>query len=306
MGAAVRSQKVPPGLKDTSLYSRLKNSCVHDLYWRVSNREFIDARRKQVDFYRDLLEGFQRGDLIFDIGANVGEKTDVFVRLGARVVAVEPDEHNQEVLRGKFLRYRLRPKPVCIVGNAVSDKVSVETMWIDGPGSALNTLSRKWVDALRVDKDRFDRNVDALEFAEKRTVETTTIEHLTAQHGVPFFVKIDVEGHELSVLMGLRHPVPYLSFEVNLPEFKQEGLQCLGVLEALSPAGKFNYAADCSRGLLLEQWVDSQSLAHLITCSTERCIEVFWRSSSLSPGWASSPGGHGLKGADRRPLDEVK
>ena len=218
------------------------------------------------------------------------------MRLGARVVAVEPDEHNQEVLRGKFLRYRLRPKPVCIVGNAVSDKVSVETMWIDGPGSALNTLSQKWVDALRVDKDRFDRNVDALEFAEQKTVETTTIEHLAAQHGVPFFVKIDVEGHELSVLKGLRHAVPYLSFEVNLPEFRQEGLQCLEVLGSLSPASKFNYATDCSRGLSLEHWVDSQALAHLVSCSAERCIEIFCQTPSLLPERTASPGGHGLKG----------
>lgn len=296
MNAAGRSQKVLSELKNTGLYSRLKNSYVRDLYWKISNRECIDTRTRQVEFYRNLLDGFRAGDLVFDVGANVGEKTDVFVRLGARVVAVEPDEHNQEILRGKFLRYRLRPKPVWIVGNAVSDKVSVETMWIDGPGSALNTLSQKWVDALRVDRDRFDRNVDALEFAEKRTVQTTTIEHLTAQHGVPFFVKIDVEGHELSVLKGLQCAVPYLSFEVNLPEFRQEGLQCLEVLGSLSPAGKFNYTADCSRGLLLEQWVDSQALAHLVSSTTERCIEVFWRTQSALPRRTSIPAGHGLKG----------
>ena len=46
--------------------------------------------------------------MIFDVGANVGDKTDVFLRLGARVVSIEPDEANQEVLRGKFLRYRVR------------------------------------------------------------------------------------------------------------------------------------------------------------------------------------------------------
>lgn len=101
MNAAVRSLKgrVPSALKNTSLYARLKNSYVHDLYWKVGKRQLIDLRTRQVEFYRDLLEGFQASDLIFDIGANVGEKTDAFIRLGARVVAVEPDEHNQEVLR---------------------------------------------------------------------------------------------------------------------------------------------------------------------------------------------------------------
>ena len=253
-----------------------KNSYVHDLYWKVSNREFYRGQKEAGRFLPQSPRRVSGGRSWFSISGQMWGKNRTFhVRLGARVVAVEPDEHNQEVLRGKFLRYRLRPKPVCIVGNAVSDKVSVETMWIDGPGSALNTLSQKWVDALRVDKDRFDRNVDALEFAEQKTVETTTIEHLAAQHGVPFFVKIDVEGHELSVLKGLRHAVPYLSFEVNLPEFRQEGLQCLEVLGSLSPASKFNYATDCSRGLSLEHWVDSQALAHLVSCSAERCIKIF-------------------------------
>ena len=43
-------------------------------------------------FYRKLLAGLQRDGLIFDIGANMGAKTDIFLRLGARVVSVEPDD----------------------------------------------------------------------------------------------------------------------------------------------------------------------------------------------------------------------
>ena len=196
------------------------------------------------------------------------------------MVAVEPDEHNQKVLRGKFLKYRLRPKPVCIVGKAASDKISVETMFIDGPGSALNTLSHKWVDALRSNKERFDHTFDALEFAEQRNVETTTVERLTEEHGIPFFVKIDVEGHELSVLKGLQRPVPYLSFEVNLPEFRQEGLQCIEILRGLTSSGQYNYATDCRRGLALQRWIDSQELTDIVGSCTETCIEVFWRTPS--------------------------
>jgi FkbM family methyltransferase len=273
--------RVSSALKDTSAYARLKNSFVQDLYWTVSNRQLITERKRQVQFYRDLLRGFRKGDLVFDVGANVGQKTDVFVRLGATVVAVEPDEHNQEVLRGKFVKYRLSPKPICIVGKAVSDKIAVETFWVDGPGSALNTLSRKWVDTLTGDKERFDHTFDRLEFAEKRSVETTTLERLTVEHGRPFFVKIDVEGHELSVVRGLRSPVPYLSYEVNLPEFRQEGVECLNVLQSLAREGECNYASDVDRGLALERWVGPQELARIIDGCDEKCIEVFWRTSSM-------------------------
>lgn len=273
--------RVSSALKDTSIYARLKNSFVQDLYWTVSNRQIIDGRKRQVQFYRDLLRGFRKGDLVFDVGANVGQKTDVFVRMGARVVALEPDEHNQKVLRGKFVKYRLSRKPICIVGKAVSEKVSVETFWVDGPGSALNTLSRKWVDALKEDKERFDRTLDRLQFAEQRSVETTTLERLSAEHGLPFFVKIDVEGHELSVVRGLRSPVPYLSYEVNLPEFRQEGVECLNVLQSLAPDGECNYASDIDRGLALQNWVRPQELARMIDGCGERCIEVFWRNSPM-------------------------
>lgn len=287
---AIRSLKsgVSSALKQTSIYARLRNSRVQDLYWSVSNRRIIDDRNKQVRFYRNLLGGLRKGDLIFDVGANVGQKTDIFVRLGATVVAVEPDERNQQLLQAKFLRYRLSPKPVVVVGRAVSDKISTETFWVDGPGSALNTLSRKWVDTLKEGKERFDRTLDRLEFADKRTVETTTLEHLTANHGTPFFVKIDVEGHELSALRGLRHPVPYLSYEVNLPEFREEGMECLNVLETLAPDGECNFASDINLGLALERWVGARELARIISSCGAPCIEVFWRTPSMLQGVGSS------------------
>lgn len=280
VGRSLRS-RVSSAVKDSSLHARLKNSFVQDLYWTLSNRQLIDERKRQIQFYRDVLKGFRKGDLVFDVGANVGQKTDVFERLGARVVALEPDEHNQEVLRGKFIKYRFSRKPVSIVGKAVSDKISVETFWVDGPGSALNTLSRKWVETLTGDKERFDRTFDRLEFAEKRSVETTTLERLSAEHGRPFFVKIDVEGHELSVVKGLASPVPYLSYEVNLPEFRQEGIECLNVLQGLAPDGECNYASDLTCGLTLQRWVRPQELARIIDGCAERCIEVFWRTNSM-------------------------
>jgi FkbM family methyltransferase len=270
-------QHVVPLVKRTSIYQRLKRSCVYDLYWGIVDRKLIDVRAGQVKFYRSILKGFQTGDLIFDIGANVGEKTDVFVRLGARVVAVEPDERCQHVLRGKFIEYRFVPKPVTVVGKAASDKITVETMWVDGPGSALNTLSQKWAETLRGDKKRFEHTSDALEFAQKKSVETTTIEQLTVTYGLPFFVKIDVEGHELDTLRGMRRSVPYLSFEVNLPEFRHEGLRCLEVLDSLAPAGEFNFVVDCQHGLVLEQWIDGRQFSQVLEQCTERCVEVFWR-----------------------------
>jgi len=265
-------------LKRAGLYYRLKTSCWYDLYWRVADRRVVDARNRELEFYRGFLSGFHEGDLIFDVGANNGTKTDVFLRLGARVVSIDPDEINQSILRDKFLRYRLTPKPVVIVGKALSDKSTIETMWIDGPGSAVNTLSRKWADTLKSHKDKFEHEHFGLDFAHRKEVETTTLEELILAQGLPFFVKIDVEGYERSVIAGLKHRVPYLSFEINLPEFRQEGLECVRLLGELASEGQFNYATDLCRGTL-GAWLEAQEFARVLEERCEGTIEVFWRTA---------------------------
>jgi FkbM family methyltransferase len=264
-------------LKRAGIYYRLKESRLYDLYWSVADRRLIHARSKELEFYRNLLGGFRRGDLIFDVGANVGDKTNVFLKLGARVVCMEPDETNQEVLRGKFMRYRFAAEPVVIVGKAVSDRSAVETMWIDGAGSAVNTLSEKWAEALKANKEKFEHEHCGLEFAQRKAVETTTLEELILTHGLPFFVKIDVEGHEAKVIKGLKRPVAFLSFEINLPEFRQEGLECVRLLDRLAADGQFNYATDLQRGMALEKWLAAQEFSTLLEQYSERYVEVFWR-----------------------------
>jgi FkbM family methyltransferase len=258
------------------LYERLRASFVYDLFWSIADRRLVEDRQQEVAFYRTLLQGFRGEGLIFDIGANHGRKTDVFLRLGARVVAVEPDEVNQEILRQKFLTLRLRPKPVTIVGKAVSERETVERMWIDAPGSAKNTLSQKWVSTLRSDQARFGAR---LEFAAEKDVETTTLDHLIGLHGEPFFVKIDVEGFEPNVLRGLTRRVPYISFEVNLPEFNAEGTECIALLKRLDAAGRFNFAADM-QGLALSQWLDADAFRDVFERCSESSIEVFWKAAA--------------------------
>jgi FkbM family methyltransferase len=263
-------------LQEVGIYERAKVSWVYDFYWSVADRRIIDDRQAEIDFYRNLLDGFREGDLIFDIGANQGYKVDIFLRLGARVVAVEPDETSQNILRQKFLKYRLKRKRFAIVSKAVSDRSSAETMWIDAPGGAKNTLSQKWAETLRDNEKRFGHR---LSFGQQREVETISIGQLIAAHGAPVLIKIDVEGHELSVLRGMQRPVPYLSFEVNLPDFRREGLECIRVLGSLARDGQFNYTPDCRRGLVLERWVSKDEISAVLDSCTDESIEVFWKTS---------------------------
>jgi FkbM family methyltransferase len=264
----------------SSLRYRLQSSFVRRVYWAIAKRETLASMRQEEDFYRKLLVGLQRDGLIFDIGANRGDKTDVFLKLGARVVSVEPDDACRAILRDRFLQFRLRPCPVTLVGKAVSDKTGTETMWIDGPGSAVNTISRKWADQLKENKQSFQHGHCGLEFSRSESVETTTVEELMKLHGVPYFIKIDVEGHELSVLSGMQRPVPFLSFEVNLRAFRDEGLQCVQKLRQLKQDGSFNYTPDCSSGLALHEWLGAEEFSSVLRSCTDESIEVFWKSNS--------------------------
>jgi len=265
-------------LKQMGLYERLKVSWVYSVYWSIFNPTLVKDRASEIEFYRHVLQGFRKGGLIFDIGANHGQKTFAFLALGAHVVAIEPDDANQKRLKDRFLRYRMSPKPVQLVAKAVSERASVATMWVDTPGSAKNTMSPKWVATLREDPKRFG---ERFEFSGSREVETTTVDDLMATYGVPFFIKIDVEGHEISVLRGMTRPVPYLSFEVNLPEFATEGLECIRLLNNIQENGEFNYTGDSAFSFLLAEWVPYQQFVRVFGEMQNRSVDVYWR--TLTP-----------------------
>ena len=265
-------------LRHGGLYYRLKASFWYRLYWAVFDAGVLRERNREFAFYRNTLPGFRKGDLVFDIGANQGSKTETFLRMGARVLAVDPDTANRDILRERFHKLRMSRKPVMIVNKAVSDKITTMTMWVEKPGSAKNTLSRKWVDALSIDAKRFGQ---ALTFGAEMLVETTTLDELINEYGVPFFIKIDVEGHEVSVLEGLSRPVRHLSFEVNLPEFRTEGLRCVEILRQLSRNGMFNYVVDCSEDLVLRQWLTAERFSAVLNECSESSIEVFWRNNPI-------------------------
>ena len=262
-------------LRRIGLYERIKGSRLYHLYWSVADRSFLEHRARELAFFRKTLVGFKRGDLIFDIGANQGLKTGIFLEMGARVVAVDPDASNQHALEQRFLAYRLRKKPLVVLGKAISDRNGLATFWVSEPGFEMNTLSEKWVEKLGTDPARFGRTH---EFREKREVETITLEEMISRHGRPFYIKVDVEGYEPEALAGLQTPVPFLSFEVNLPDFKTEGLRCIDRLQQVAADGVFNYATGAD-GLALPEWEAHENFARTFAGISETSVEVWWRTS---------------------------
>ena len=222
-------------LEKIDLYENVRYSIPYSIYLRFSNPSYLKSLDDDFKFYKSLI-GINKNLLIFDIGAFHGDKTAVFLRLGAKVVSVEPDRKSLEVLKVRFGNN----KNVVIIGKAVSYKAGIEKFYIEKKGSAYNTLSSTWKESL--EHQEINKLGLKMDFHSSYNVETATLDSLIRQFGVPYYIKIDVEGYEYNAIQRLSQRVPLLSFEVNAPVFKQEIIDCLNHLHKIASQSKFNYS----------------------------------------------------------------
>jgi FkbM family methyltransferase len=244
----------------------LKSTFLHDWWTAIRYPEVRRLKARERDFYKRLLPA---GSLVFDIGANTGQKTLMFKELGHRIVSVEPDPYNFGLLSRKFID----GKSVVLMNCAVSDKNGESDFFIESPGSAYNTMSDKWKATLE-DPD-VNRWHAKHEFGQnKLKVKTVTLDHIVSLHGRPYYIKIDVEGYEHMALSGLSTTVPVLSFECNLPEFLEETLQCIEHLHSLDPDATYNLCID-DETFELPESVPFQAFYDLIRQTELRYLEVY-------------------------------
>lgn len=252
--------RIRRALQATGIYERLEWSPMHRLYVRFNNPRYEARQAVERSFYAPLL---REGSLVFDIGAHKGSKCEVFLDLGARVVAVEPDPQCVSALRRRFVfNSRLH-----VVPTAVGASEGLLELLVNNLGSEYNTLSPKWR----------DHRHSAGPQQQRVRVKVTTLDALIARHGVPDFVKIDVEGFEREVLMGLSSPVDLISLEANLPEFRDETRECIRYLSALDARYRFNVADDLSQGLQHQTWLEAAKIDSIIESTDRRYCEIFAR-----------------------------
>lgn len=168
------------------------------------------------------------------MGANVGDKVAIFTKYFRKVIAIEPDRENQQLLTRRFSTRQ----EVVIHNAAVGNTVEKRIFHVNLPGSPANTLSEKWKTILQ--NEKLNRWAKKLEFRDSYEVQVITLDLLIAAYGKPSYIKIDVEGYELNVLKGLSESINMISFEANFPEFKEETINCVLHIQKLSPLATFN------------------------------------------------------------------
>jgi len=194
----------------------------------------------------------RRGDLVFDVGAHVGDRVASFRRLGARVVAIEP----QPALAFTLKTLYGRDRNVTIESKAVGRGPGTLAMMINVDNPTVSTVSSAFIDAAKGaqgwEGQVWDKTI---------VVPVTTLDALIEAHGVPAFVKIDVEGFEGEALAGMTRPVDVLSFEFTTIQ-REVAQACIARCTAL---GFRRYNAALGESQELGEWRSAGDIARWLS-----------------------------------------
>jgi FkbM family methyltransferase len=221
-----------PLLRRSSLYHPIRNKYLWFFRHEFWKRNIRDVRRFYSAFVRP-------GALVFDVGANVGTYSKMFLSLGASVVAVEPTPSLVKDLQ-KIRRLKVE-------GCALGDTDGILPLSVSKL-SYLNSLIPDW-----------EKQVAGTNGGQVVKVPVTTLDALIAKHGMPDFIKIDVEGYELKVLSGLSKVPKYVSFEFHAADV-ETAIACINRLQGCY----FNYCLGEPGRLALPGWVGGSEMACLL------------------------------------------
>ncbi|MEU8424121.1 FkbM family methyltransferase [Micromonospora sp. NPDC048835] len=206
------------------------------------------ARDTRMDAFYSRFVG--SGDLVFDIGSHVGDHIGSFRRLGARVVAVEPQPLCLRALRTIYAD----DDQVTLVDAACGARTGRTRLHVNSTNPTVSTASLDFVRAANGaggwESEVWDADIE---------VPVVTVDALIETYGVPTFTKIDVEGFEDEVLAGLSRPLPALSFEFTTIA-RAVAHRCLDRLTALGFAG-FDVALGDDKSMTFRRWVSATDLA---------------------------------------------
>lgn len=199
-------------------------------------------------FFSQLIK---QGDLVFDVGAFIGNKTEIFLNYGAKVVCFEPQEICINFLASKFACN----KNVTIVQKGLSYEHGYIDFFECTTAKTISTFSKEWTTDGRFVEQGYS-------WKKPIKIEVTTLDEMIKIYGIPKFCKIDVEGFEYEVLKGLSTIIPALSFEFTY----ENKLNTQKILDHLTSLGytKFNFALAENPYFEFDEWLTGKILLERI------------------------------------------
>lgn len=152
-------------------------------------------------------------DLIYDVGAHVGHDTAYYLHRGFRVVAVEANPRSIQILRERF------------ASEILSQQLTVVEKAITLSGESIDLfISASDSGSCSTFKDEVD------DISERVPVEGCRFSEILKEYGVPFYLKIDIQGADMICLQSLSSDdLPqYVSWELD-----REQLSCMELMRGL-------------------------------------------------------------------------
>lgn len=222
---------------------------------------------KKVQFYSKFLKS---GDLVYDVGANVGNRVQAFLDIGCKVVAIEPQEECYKILENKF------GNTIGIIKEGLGAEEDEKTMYIANENT-ISSFSKEWIDSVK--QERFKE----YEWNKTVKIKITTLDKLIKEYGQPVFCKIDVEGYEYEVLSGLSQSLNLISLEYTVPEQINRLMDCIKYCLHLNSDYKFNYSVGESMQWQLPESINGEDFLKHVQSS------VFLQ-TNFGDIYVSSPG----------------
>ena len=149
--------------------------------------------------------------LIIDVGMHTGKDTEFYLAKGFRVATVEANPRLVDQVR-KRLTEAVRSERLTIFNTAISDREGTATFYVNTQKDDWGTLSESFA-ARNVALDTDLIPID---------VECTRFEKILEKTGIPYYLKIDIEGADILCLQALsrfQDKPRYVSIEMSLRNF---------------------------------------------------------------------------------------
>jgi FkbM family methyltransferase len=147
-------------------------------------------------------------DLIYDIGCNNGDDTDFYLRKGFRVVAIDADESLCNDVAARFSQQVADGKLVVINGLIANTDVQIASFYRFPDRPDWNTGDPYF--------KRRNENLGLV--CEEINVPVVSVNQLFRMYGVPYYMKVDIEGLDIIPIKSIEEDVAnlpaYVSIEV--------------------------------------------------------------------------------------------
>jgi FkbM family methyltransferase len=127
-------------------------------------------------------------NLIFDIGMHIGQDTEFYLAKGFKVIAIEANPLLAEEASTRFSKY-IESQQLKILNVGIDDQEGFFPFYVN------DTLS-EWGSFIKVIGERGN-------LFHEIQVNCVTLDRIIQEHGIPYYLKVDIEGKDLKAIQRL-------------------------------------------------------------------------------------------------------